>query len=106
MATYDSNSVPIRLLSLAGLAPEEAALIDGSKWGAGGYGTGVGLTYSFPKSEGPAYWVAGYGSGNGAETRSARALDAVERVAVSQVLDGIAHSIDVTFSPVPDSGTS
>jgi serralysin len=101
MATYDSNSVPITPLDLDGLPMEQAALIDGSKWGAGGYGTGVGLTYSFPLSDsGTALWAPGYG----AERNVATGLDAVERAAVVQVLDGVAQGIDVTFSPVAESG--
>jgi hypothetical protein len=53
MATYSANHVPITSLSLTGLSSQEAGLIDGTKWGAAGYGRGVALTYSFPWADGP-----------------------------------------------------
>jgi hypothetical protein len=108
MATYTANSVPITPLSLAGLPSHEAGLIDGTKWGAGGYGHGVELTYSFPWVDGaPAY--SGYG-GFGSEWVSAPnpayALNFNERSAVHNVLRDIELAADITFVETEDNGTT
>lgn len=102
MATPYSNSIPIRTLSVAGLPNELASLIDGTRWGAGGYGSGVKLTYSFPWEKGPAYFDTNYGSGE--ETQSF-GLGLEERGAVGRALNQIARSADVTFRLVPDGAT-
>jgi hypothetical protein len=108
MATYSANSVPITPLSFFGLSSQEAGLIDGTKWGAGGYGHGVALTYSFPWVDGaPAY--SGYG-GFGGEWVSAPnpdyALNFNERSAVRDVLLDIELAADIAFVETEDTTTT
>src|SRR5688572_25954737 len=100
MATYSANYVPITVLSFAGLSSQEAGLIDGTKWGTGGYGNGVELTYSFPWADGPAVY-SGYGSFR-PEWESGSPLEGPERAAVAQVLNDIELAADVTFRLVDD----
>ena len=109
MATPYANAVPITSLSFAGLTTVQRGLIDGEKWGAGGYGRGVGLTYSFPWAEGyaPYFSADDYGPYNnewlGLPGQSrAYALNAVERSAVQKVLDGVEQAANITFTQTPD----
>jgi serralysin len=101
MATPYNNAVPITRLSLAGLTAREAALIDGSKWGAGGYGSGVTLTYSFPWASGTApYYSFNYSSDN--EWFSSSALGQAERSAVIRALNSVEEAANIRFSAVGD----
>ena len=108
MATYSANHVPITSLSFAELSSHEAGLIDGTKWGAGGYGSGVELTYSFPWVDGaPAY--SGYGAfGNEwvSSPNSGYALNFNERSAVRDVLGDIELAADITFVETEDNNTT
>src|SRR5688572_4063647 len=104
MATFSANHVPTTLLSFAELSTQEAGLIDGTKWGDGGYGHGVQLTYSFPWGEGsaPYFSHADYGAYDNEWLRSpgvnsSYALDAVERTAVRNVLNGVELAANITF---------
>jgi len=102
MATPYANAVPITRLSFAGLTNLQAALIDGSKWGAG-YGHGAALTYSFPWESGsPPYYSSGYGS----EWLSSSALNPGERAAVIRVLAEASRAADITFTRLPDNGNT
>src|SRR5687767_14203574 len=107
MATYSANSVPITPLILVGLSSQEAGLIDGTKWGTGGYGNGVELTYSFPWLDGaPLY--SGYGSINewASAPNSSYALNLNERSAVRNVLGDIELAADITFVETEDNNTT
>lgn len=102
MATYSSNSIPITALDVSGLPFEEAALIDGSKWGAGGYASGVDLSFSFPQfAAGSGYFTFGYGTDN--ETFNWFGLNANEQAAVVEALNGIAQGAGISFEQYDDS---
>jgi serralysin len=93
-------------LSKSGLTNDLAALIDGTKWGSGGYGTGVDLTFSFPGlGEDSAYFIDGYG-GDEEEWASWYALDSNERAAVLEALNSVAGSADISFAQLVDNSTT
>jgi hypothetical protein len=108
VATYTANSVSITPLSLAGLPSHEAGLIDGTKWGAGGYGHGVELTYSFPWVDGaPLYsGYGGFGNEWVSAPNSGYALNLNERSAVREVLRDIEVAADITFVETEDNNTT
>lgn len=101
MATYSANHVPTTPLSFAELSTQEAGLIDGTKWGAGGYGHGVALTYSFPWVDGPPSYSHGYSVDN-EPAYSHHALSSHEQTAVVRVLNDVELGADITFSPLRD----
>jgi hypothetical protein len=100
MATYSANKIPISPLILWELPGHEAGLIDGTKWGAGGYGEGVELTYSFPWADGPSFYPYGYSVDN--EQVYSHALSLHEQTAVIHVLEDISLGADITFIRTPD----
>jgi serralysin len=104
MASPYANSVAITRLDLRGLARELAGLIDGAKWGSGGYGHGVELTYSFPWAEGFAPYHSGYGGFNN-EWISSYSLDTSELSAIRRVLSGVELAADISFVESDDSNT-
>jgi hypothetical protein len=99
VATPYVNDVPTTELDLDGLPVALAALIDGAKWGAGGYGSGVDLTYSFPTA---ARYAPNYGTDN--EWFGWSVLNPNEQAAVGEVLAGVARGADITFTLFPDNG--
>ncbi len=102
MATPTSNSVASTSVSASGQPNEIAALIGGWKWGSGGFGVGVTVTYSFPgETGGAASYIAGYG-GSEEEWVSWYALNSSERSAVTQALAHFAQSAGVSFSKLAD----
>ena len=105
MATPNANSVAITDVDFGELSLAEAALIDGSKWGAGGLGTGVELTYSFPWDSGiPPHYSFDYGSGE-LEWTGAAALDDDEQAAVIQALTSISRGANISFVETADNAS-
>jgi Ca2+-binding RTX toxin-like protein len=101
VATPTSNFVPITHLGFGGLNNDQAALIDGAKWG-GGYGTGAALTYSFPGATGSAWFVVDYGLNFEFQAGAWFNLNSNEQSAVTQALAVVARSANLSFTQVPD----
>ncbi len=99
MATPTANFVPTQTYALSGLVRIDG-LLDGVRWGNGGIGTAVALTYSFPGDIG--YWLAVYGVG---EPDSYGALNATEQSAARSALQAWANVANVTFTEVTDTDT-
>jgi Ca2+-binding RTX toxin-like protein len=101
MATPYTNAVSMTHLSFSGLTTYEKGLIDGWKWGAGGYGNGVTLTFSFGHA-GSSYASSDY-NGFEHEWLSPYVLNSVEQAAVRQVLAEVELGADISFVKTADS---
>lgn len=100
MATPTSNSVPYRAAPLTGQNYIDA-LIDGYKWGSGGAGTAVVLTYSFPGYD--SYWASDY---YGGEPWDFDILNATQKAAATAALATWASVANVSFMQTADNSTT
>jgi serralysin len=103
MATPTTNSVGVTYIDPAATGIGRY-IADGEKWG-GGLGTGVTLTYSFPR--GSANFITPYGNsfGNG-EWDHWHSLSDGERTAVRKALAAWASVANLTFVEVADNSSN
>jgi hypothetical protein len=99
MATPTSNSVPWTMVD-GSTTGDAQYLITGYKWGAGGLGTGVTLSYSFIHT-GAGTFIGGYGS----ETDSYAALDAASQASVRSALVGWSSLAGLSWVQAPDNAS-
>lgn len=101
MATPTSNSVPWTIVD-GSTTGDAQYLIAGTKWGAGGLGTGVTLTYSFIHT-GAGTFIGGYGDG---ESANYSALDATAQAAARAALASWSALAGVTFVQYSDNAST
>jgi len=100
MATPTSNSVPWSIVD-GSTVGDAQYLIAGTKWGAGGLGTGVTLTYSFIHT-GAGTFIGGYGDG---ESGSYSALDAMSQAATRSALVAWSSVAGLSWVQAPDNAS-
>lgn len=98
MATPTHNSIPTVRINPAGFG-EASTLLYGTEWGAGGLGSAVTLTYSFPF--GTAYHVSPY-----PEFSDWSALSSTERAGAINALELWAAVSNVGFTQVADNSST
>ncbi len=101
MATPTSNSVPVTYIDPAATGIGRY-VADGEKWG-GGLGSGVTLTYSFPRDPNSGWHSTGYGEG---EWGNWLAISDGERAAVRKALAAWSSVANLGFTEVSDNNST
>ena len=101
MATPTSNSVPVTYIDPAATGFGRY-VADGEKWG-GGLGTGVTLTYSFPRDPNSGWHSTGYGEGEWGDWLS---ISDGERAAVRKALATWSSVANLGFTEVSDNNST